>query len=357
MTDTIHIGNHAVGLGKPPYIVAELSANHGGSLTRALEVMTAAKRAGANAIKLQTYTAETITIDHDGPGFVVEGGLWHGRRLYDLYEEAHTPWEWHEALFAKGRELGIPVFSTPFDETAVEFLERFDLPAYKVASFELLDLPLVRCVAATGKPVIMSTGMATPEEIAQSVDAFRGVGGRDLVLLHCVSGYPTPVEQSNLRRIPRLASEFGCPVGLSDHTLGTDVAIAAVALGACMIEKHFTLRRADGGPDAAFSLEPKELESLTRGARAAFAALGSGGEKRAEVEKANVVFRRSIYVVRDMAAGEPFTRDNIRIIRPGHGLAPRYFPEILGRCARQPLKRGTALSWDAVDSLENCEPR
>jgi pseudaminic acid synthase len=334
---------------EPPYIVAELSANHGGSLSHALEVMGAAKGAGADAMKLQTYTADTITIDHDGPGFVVNGGLWHGRRLYDLYEEAHTPWEWHEALFAKGRELGMPVFSTPFDESAVEFLQRFDPPAYKVASFELLDLPFVRYVAATGKPVIMSTGMATPEEIAESVNAFRSAGGRDLVLLHCVSGYPTPVEESNLRRIPHLASEFGCPVGLSDHTIGTDVAIAAVALGACMIEKHFTLRRADGGPDAAFSLEPEELESLTRGARAAFAALGTGDEARAEVEKANTVFRRSIYVVRDIAAGEPFTRDNIRSIRPGYGLAPRHLPEILGRRANRSLKRGTALTWDAVD--------
>jgi pseudaminic acid synthase len=348
----IIIGGRRIAADARPYIVAELSANHGGTLAHALEVMSAAKQAGADAVKLQTYTADTITIDHDGPGFVIEGGLWDGRRLYELYEEAHTPWEWHEALFAKGRELGIPVFSTPFDETAVEFLQRFDPPAYKIASFEMLDLPLVRCVASTGKPVIMSTGMAMPEEIAESVDAFRSAGGRDLVLLHCVSGYPTPAEQSNLRRIPRLAGEFGCPVGLSDHTLGTEVAIAAVAIGACLIEKHFTLRRADGGPDAAFSLEPEELQSLARGARAAFAALGTGDAARAEAEKANTVFRRSIYVVRDMAAGEPFTRDNVRSIRPGYGLAPRHLPEIIGRRASRPLKRGTALSWDAVDSQD-----
>jgi pseudaminic acid synthase len=312
--------------------------------------MSAAKQAGADAVKLQTYTADTITIDHDGPGFLIEGGLWHGRRLYDLYEEAHTPWEWHELLFAKGCELGIPVFSTPFDETAVEFLQRFDPPAYKIASFELLDLPLVRCVAATRKPVIMSTGMATPKEIGEAVDAFRSAGGRNLVLLHCVSGYPTPVEQSNLRRIPGLAKEFGCPVGLSDHTLSADVAIAAVALGACVIEKHLTLRREDGGPDAAFSLEPEEFRSMVRGAHAAFSALGTGGETRAPVEKANMVFRRSIYVVRDMAAGESFTPDNVRAIRPGYGLAPRYLPKILRCQAKWPLKRGTALTWDAVES-------
>jgi N-acetylneuraminate synthase len=348
----IVIRGRRIAVDEPPYIVAELSANHGGSLARALKVMDAAKRAGADAVKLQTYTADTITIDHDGPGFVIEGGLWRGRRLYELYREAHTPWEWHEALFAKGRELGIPVFSTPFDETAVEFLQRFDPPAYKIASFELLHLPLVRCVAATGKPVIMSTGMATPEEIGESVEAFRSAGGRDLVLLHCVSGYPTPAEQSNLRRMPRLASEFGCPAGLSDHSLGTDVAIAAVALGACLIEKHFTLRRADGGPDAAFSLEPEDLRSLAHGARAAFAALGTGNEARADVEKGNMVFRRSIYVVRDMTAGELFTRDNVRTIRPGYGLAPRHLPEILGRRATRPLERGTALTWDAVDFLD-----
>lgn len=348
----IVIHGRRIAVDEPPYVVAELSANHGGSLAHALEVMDAAKRAGADAVKLQTYTADTITIDHDGPGFVIEGGLWRGRRLYELYREAHTPWEWHEALFAKGRELGIPVFSTPFDETAVEFLQWFDPPAYKIASFELLHLPLVRCVAGTGKPVIMSTGMATPEEIAELVDAFRSAGGRDLVLLHCVSGYPTPAEQSNLRRIPRLACEFGCPIGLSDHTLGTDVAIAGVALGACLIEKHFTLRRADGGPDAAFSLEPEELRSLAHGARAAFAALGTGDEARADVEKGNMVFRRSIYVVRDMTAGELFTRDNVRIIRPGYGLAPRHLHEILGRPATRALKRGTALTWDAVDFLD-----
>ena len=348
-SDAIKIDGRWVGAGHRPYIVAELSANHGGSLSRALEVMQAAKDAGADAIKLQTYTADTITIDCDRDEFVVHGGLWDGRKLYDLYEEAHTPWEWHDALFAKGRELGIPVFSTPFDATAVAFLKKFDPPAYKIASFEMIDLPLVRCVAATGKPVIMSTGMATPEEIAESVDAFRSAGGRELILLHCVSGYPTPAEQSNLRRIPELARQFGCAVGLSDHTLGTEVAVASVALGACLIEKHFTLRRADGGPDAAFSLEPDELRALVDGAKAAFAALGTGAASRSEVEKGSLAFRRSIYVVQDIGAGEPLTEKNVRIIRPGYGLAPRELPEVLGRKARRALARGTALSWDLVE--------
>ncbi len=241
-------------------------------------------------------------------------------------------------MFAKGRELGIPVFSTPFDDTAVDFLERFDPPAYKIASFELVDLPLVRRVAATGRPTIISTGMATPDEIAETVAAFRDAGGRDLVLLHCVSGYPTPAEQSNLRRIPALAAEFGCPVGLSDHTLGIEVAIASVALGACLIEKHFTLRRADGGPDASFSLEPDELAALVHGTKGAFEALGTGAPARSEVEKGNMMFRRSVYVVRDIAAGEPFTAQNVRVIRPGFGLAPKHLPDILGKRARRALR-------------------
>jgi pseudaminic acid synthase len=346
---TVMIAGRAVGVGQAPYVVAELSANHGGSLHRALMVMEAAKAAGADAIKLQTYTADTITIDHDGPDFRIHGGLWNGRRLYELYQEAHTPWDWHPMLFAKGRELGIPVFSTPFDATAVDFLEKLNPPAYKIASFEMIDLPLVRRIAETGKPVIMSTGMASPEEIAESVGAFCAAGGRELVLLHCVSGYPVPVEQSNLRRIPKLAAQFGCPIGLSDHTLGVEVAIASVAVGACLIEKHFTLRRADGGPDAAFSLEPRELAALVHGAKAAHAALGSGDPERAEVEKGSMVFRRSLYVVRDIVAGETFTTDNVRIIRPGYGLAPRHLPDVLGRRARRELTRGTALLWDAVE--------
>jgi pseudaminic acid synthase len=348
VTANVVIAGRRIGAGHAPYCVAELSANHGGSLDRALAVMEAAKIAGADAVKLQTYTADTMTIDCDGPDFRISGGLWDGRRLYELYQEAHTPWEWHAALFAKGRELGLTVFSAPFDETAVDLLESMNAPAYKIASFELIDVALIRRVAATGKPAVISTGMGSPDEIADAVQAFRAAGGRDLVLLHCVSGYPTPVDQSNLRRIPELVQQYECPIGLSDHTLGMEAAIVAVALGACMIEKHFTLRRADGGPDAAFSLEPDELSALVCGVRAAYAALGSGTATRSDVEKDSMVFRRSIYVVRDIAAGEAFTRDNIRIIRPGFGLAPKQMPNVLGKRARRAVARGTALSWDLV---------
>jgi pseudaminic acid synthase len=342
------IAGRPIGPGHTPYVVAELSANHGGSLGRALEVMEAAALAGADAVKLQTYTADTMTIDHAGPDFQIKGGLWDGRWLYELYEEAHTPWEWHEALFTKGRELGLSVFSTPFDGSAIDLLEGLGAPAYKIASFELVDLPLIRRVAETGKPVVISTGMGTPEEIAEAVEAFRGAGGQSFMLLHCVSGYPTPVEQSNLRRIPALHERFGCPVGLSDHTPGVEVATAAVAIGACFIEKHFTLRRADGGPDAAFSLEPHELTALTKASRNVFAALGTGTAQRPAAEKDSLIFRRSLYVVRDVAVGEVLTADNVRIIRPGYGLAPKHLPEIIGRRAASAIARGTALSWDLV---------
>jgi N-acetylneuraminate synthase len=346
----MRLAGRVIGPGQPPYIVAELSANHGGSLERALAVMEAAKAAGADAIKLQTYTPDTITIDHRGPDFMIKGGLWDGISLYDLYQEAHTPWDWHAALFAKGRELGITVFSTPFDETAVDLLESLVTPAYKIASFELIDLPLIRRVARTGKPTVLSTGMASIHEIEEAVDAFRSAGGGAFMLLHCVSGYPTPTDQSNLRRIPRLAELFDCPIGLSDHTHGVEVAIAAVALGASLIEKHFTLRRADGGPDAAFSLEPAELAMLAAGARGVFSALGTGSEARSEVEKATTVFRRSLYVVRDVAAGEVFTTENVRIIRPGFGLAPRHMSDVLGKRATHAVTRGTAVTWDVVAS-------
>jgi N-acetylneuraminate synthase len=345
---SINIGGRLLGPACPPYIVAELSANHGGSLDKALATIDEAKRCGADAIKIQTYTADTITIDADGPDFRIAGGPWDGRGLYELYEEAHTPWAWHEAIFSRAREIGIPIFSTPFDDTAVDLLESLGAPAYKIASFELVHLPLIRRVAATGKPVVMSTGMASLAEIEEAVATFRDAGGRELILLHCISGYPTPLEQANLRRIPALAEHFGVPVGLSDHTLGTEVALAAVVLGACLIEKHFTLRRADGGPDAAFSLEPDELQALTRGARLAFSALGSGTEARAEIEAGSMVFRRSIYVVEDVAAGEVFTEQNVRIIRPGYGLPPRALPQILGRTAARAVARGTRFTWDLL---------
>jgi pseudaminic acid synthase len=345
---TTSIAGRKIGGDRRPYVIAELSGNHNGRVERAFTLMEMAKKCGADAVKLQTYTADTMTIDCAASDFQIKGGLWDGRSLYELYQEAQTPWEWHAPLFAKGRELGITVFSTPFDETAIELLEGLSTPAYKIASFELVDLELIRCVAATGKPTIMSTGMGTPEDIAEAVAAFRDAGGKDLILLHCVSGYPAPVDQSNLRRIPLLAEKYGCPVGLSDHTLGTEVAIASASLGACVIEKHVTLARSDGGPDAAFSLEPHELNALVSGVAAAFAALGTGSETRAAVESANVVFRRSIYAVRDIELNETFSRDNIRVIRPGFGIAPKHLPQVLGKKSKQKISRGTALKWDFV---------
>ena len=347
--NAVSISGTGIGQSFSPYIVAELSANHGGSLDQALKVMDAAAAAGADAIKLQTYTPDTLTIDHHGPGFQIASGLWKGRSLYELYAEAHTPWEWHSALFARGRELGVSVFSSPFDDSAVDFLERLQAPAYKIASFEMVDLQLIRRVAKTGKPVVMSTGMASVEEIEEAVDAFREAQGTELILLHCVSGYPTPIGQSNLRRIPILRDRFECAIGLSDHTPGIDVSVAAVALGACFIEKHFTLSRADGGPDASFSLEPGEFAALCSAARNAFAALGDGQEARSAVEDGSMAFRRSLYVVKDVQVGETLTTDNVRSIRPGYGLAPKHLPALIGRRAKQLIVRGTPLDWRLID--------
>jgi N-acetylneuraminate synthase len=348
VSQALEIEGRTVGCGLRPYLIAELSGNHNGEIERALALVEAAAAAGADAVKLQTYTADTLTIDHHGPGFIIEGGPWNGRSLYDLYREAHTPWEWHEALFAKGRNLGVTVFSSPFDETAVDFLESLGTPAYKIASFELGHLPLLRKVASTGKPVIMSTGMADLGEISEAVGVLRAAGCRHLMLLHCISGYPTPSAEANLRTIPHLGQTFGLPVGLSDHTLDNAVAIAAVGVGAAGIEKHFTLRRADGGPDAGFSLEPAEFASLAASVRTAWEALGHVSYVHEPSEQGNVVFRRSIYAVKDIAAGEVITPDNVRIIRPGYGLAPRHFDELIGRCARDPIPRGTAMAWNLV---------
>ena len=343
------IDGRPVGPDHPPYVIAELSANHNGSLERALQTIDEAQRCGASAIKLQTYTADTMTIDADGPDFLIKGGLWDGFKLYDLYKWAQTPYEWHEAMFRHARARGITVFSTPFDETAVELLERLDAPAYKIASFENTDLPLIRCVAKTGKPVIMSTGMATEEEIAEAVDAARSAGCREPVLLHCISSYPAPMEQANLRQLPELARRFGVVPGLSDHTLGTTASVAAVALGACVIEKHFTLSRQDKGPDSEFSIEPEELQRLCRDTRDAWLALGKGGYQRQPAEAASKVFRRSVYFVRDLPVGAVVGPDDIRRIRPGMGLPPKHFDALIGRRLRATVTRGTATRWELFD--------
>ena len=340
------IAGRSIGPSHSPYVIAELSGNHNGDIGRALALIDAAKAAGADAVKLQTYTADTITLDHDGPGFTIEGGLWDGRRLHELYREASTPWEWHEKLFAHARSAGITCFSSPFDPTAIAFLEKLNAPAYKIASFEIVDTPLIRLAAKTGKPLIISTGMASPDEISDALNAAKESAGA--VLLHCISAYPAPAEDANLARIPALAAKYGCAIGLSDHTLGIEVSIAAVALGACVIEKHITLQRADGGPDAAFSLEPDELAALVKGVRTAHAALGRADYGRAASEEGNVAFRRSLYAVKDIAAGETITEENVRSIRPGYGLAPKHLPEILGRKAKRGIPRGTPISRDLL---------
>lgn len=343
------IDGRRIGAGEKPYVIAELSANHNGSLEHALTIVDAAHEAGADAIKLQTYTADTMTIDVEAPGFRIEGGLWDGRTLYDLYREAHTPWQWHGALFERGRKHGMAVFSSPFDETAVDFLETLNVPAYKIASFELLDIPLIRRAARTGKPMILSTGMANFEEIGEAVAAAREGGARDIALLHCVSAYPTPASEANLQMIGLLAEKFGAVVGLSDHTMGIGVAVAAVASGAALIEKHFTLSRADGGPDSAFSAEPDEMAALVRNVTIASEACRGKDFQRSASEEANRTFRRSLYVVTDVAAGGTLTRENVRAIRPGFGLPPKHYDEVMGRRVSRAVTRGTPLSWDIIE--------
>ncbi|WP_417493566.1 pseudaminic acid synthase [Maricaulis sp.] len=346
---TFDFAGRPVGPDHPPLVIAEISANHLGRIDRAIESIEAAAACGADAIKIQTYTADTITIDHDGPGFVIEGGLWDGRSLHDLYSEAHTPFEWHGELFARARELGVPLFSAPFDHTAVDLLESLDAPAYKIASFEITDLPLIARVARTGKPMIMSTGMANLAEIHDAVRTARENGAEGLALLHCLSSYPAPIDQADLRTVPHLAEAFHAVAGLSDHTPGTACAVAAVALGARVIEKHFTLSRSDGGPDGSFSLEPDELKRLVEDCHNAFAALGSVRYELAGCERGSVSLRRSLYVVRDIAAGEPLTAENVRSIRPGHGLAPKFWDTVIDRRASRALKRGDPLAMDMID--------
>lgn len=336
-----------IGSSHPPYIIAELSANHNGTIEQAKKIIEVAAKAGADAVKLQTYTADTITIDHNGPDFCIEDGLWAGKSLYELYDEAHTPWDWHKPLFDYAHSLGITIFSTPFDDTAVDFLEDLGAPAYKIASFEVVDIPLIKKVASTGKPMIISTGMASLTEIAEAVEAAQ-IKNSSVALLHCISAYPAPVEDANLATIADLARRFNLCIGLSDHTLGTTVAVAAVAMGANILEKHVTLRRADGGPDSAFSLEPHELKRLVDDVRVAWAARGKVNYEIEKSERDNLRFRRSIYVVRDMKVGEVFTSENIKTIRPGFGLLPKEMPHILGCKAKRDLSRGSPLTWDDI---------
>ncbi len=343
------INGRAIGAGSPTYIIAEMSANHNHDLNRAINIIEAAAAAGADAVKLQTYTADTLTIDSDKSYFRIEGGtLWDGQTLYDLYTKAYTPWEWHAKLQAVARDLGLDCFSTPFDFSAVDFLAQLNVPAYKIASFEMIDLPLVRHIAKQGKPIIMSTGMASLEEIQDAVDAVRSAGNEQLVLLHCTSAYPAPPESMNLYTIPHMAQTFGIHVGLSDHTLGIAVPAAAVALGARVIEKHFILSRADGGPDSAFSLEPPEFKQMVEAVRATEKALGDVQYGPGVAEADSVKFRRSLFVVKDIRAGEIFTEEHIRSIRPGHGLAPKHYDDIIGRKAVRDLERGEPLRWDDI---------
>lgn len=351
MASSFTINGREIGPGRPVYIIAELSANHHQDFERAASIVHAAKDAGADAIKLQTYRPDTMTIDVRSPLFEVgRGTIWEGRKLYDLYGEASTPWEWQPKLKSLAESLGLHCFSTPFDFTAVDFLEAMEVPAHKIASFELVDLPLIRRVARTGKPVIMSTGMSTLQEIDEAVRTFREAGGTQLALLKCTSAYPSPPSEMNLRTIPHLTTTFDVPVGLSDHTLGTATAVAAVALGACIVEKHLTLSREDPGPDSAFSLEPSEFKTMVQAVREAEQALGRISYELTEKEAASRVFRRSLFVVEDVAAGTSFTDANVRCIRPGSGMHPRYLPAVLGRKAARDIKRGTPLDWQLISS-------
>jgi N-acetylneuraminate synthase len=342
------IGGRPIGLDHAPFVIAEMSGNHNQSLERALEIVDAAARSGAAALKIQTYTPDTMTLDLDEGEFHISdpASLWAGTSLYKLYGAAHTPWEWHKPIFDRCRELGIIGFSTPFDATAVEFLESLEAPAYKIASFENTDIPLIRRVAATGKPMIISTGMATVAELGESVAAARESGCQDLVLLKCTSTYPATAENTNIRTIPHLRALFDCEAGISDHTMGIGVSVASVALGATVIEKHFTLRRADGGVDSAFSMEPQEMRDLVLDSERAWQALGTVSYGPTPAERNSLRFRRSLYVTKDMKAGEKLSAHNLRAIRPGSGLQPKFYTHALGKPVKMDVKRGTPLSWD-----------
>jgi N-acetylneuraminate synthase len=344
------IGGRGVGAGSAPLVIAEMSGNHNQSLERALEIVDAAAQSGAHAMKIQTYTAETMTIDIREREFFIsdEKSLWKGESLFDLYKKAYTPWEWHEAIFDRAKKHKMLAFSTPFDRTAVDFLEDLNAPCYKIASFENTDLPLIRYVAATGKPMIISTGMATFAELDETVKAARGAGCKDLILLKCTSTYPSTPDDSNILTIPEMRSRYGCEIGISDHTMGIGVSVAAVALGATVIEKHFTLQRADGGVDSAFSMEPQEMAQLVIETERAWQALGKVQTGPTVKEKASLVFRRSLYVVADVKAGEKLTPANVRAIRPGNGIAPKFYDEVIGKTAKRDIARGTPLSHDLI---------
>lgn len=344
----ICIAGRRIATDAAPYIIAELSANHNGRLDTAMKIIAEAKKAGADAVKLQTYTADTITLDCDAEDFQIHSGLWSGKTLYQLYQEAHMPWEWHKPLFEYARKIGITIFSSPFDNTAVDLLEDLNAPAYKIASFEAVDLPLIKYVASTGKPMIISTGMANAEEIQEAITAARAGGCEELAILHCVSGYPAPAADYNLRTIPDMMERFGLVTGLSDHTLDNITAITSIAMGASIIEKHFTLDRSGGGPDDSFSLEPAELTALCRDSRTAWAALGCIDYQQKSSEKANVKFRRSLYAVRDIKAGEQLSSANIRSIRPGYGLEPKHYDAIIGKYLITDLKAGTPISLNNI---------
>ena len=345
----IHIAGRRIASDTPPYVIAELSANHNGRLDTAMKIIEEARKAGADAVKLQTYTADTITLNSDAEEFLIHGGLWDGKTLYELYQEAHLPWEWHKPLFEHARKLGITIFSSPFDSTAVDLLEDLNAPAYKIASFEAVDLSLIKYVARTGKPMIISTGMADAEEIQEAIDAAREGGCKELAILHCVSGYPAPAEDYNLRTIPDMIERFGLVTGLSDPTLDNTTAIAGVAMGAAIIEKHFTLDRSGGGPDDSFSLEPADLAAMCQGAKTAWSALGRVDYGRKSSEQGNIKFRRSLYFVKDMKAGDVITPDCVRSVRPGFGLPPKLLDYIIGKRLTKDFSLNTPVNLEGIE--------
>jgi N-acetylneuraminate synthase len=346
--ENVCINGREISRSSRPYVIAEVSANHNGSLQRALETIKAAKEAGVDAVKIQTYTPETMTIPSSKEDFLIKDGLWKDRTLFDLYGEAYTPYEWHDEIFTYARKIGVTLFSSPFDETAVDLLEKLDTPAYKVASFELVDLPLIEYIAKKKKPMLMSTGMASLEEVGDAIETARSNGCNQLAIFHCISSYPAPIDQANINNIPFLRKEFGVEVGLSDHTLGNVASIVATTVGASLVEKHFTLDRSEGGVDSAFSLEPDEMKELVKVTSDAFSALGNGDFKRSKAETENMIFRRSLYFVEDLKKGEVIASQHIRRIRPGFGLSPKYLPEIIGSTMKEDVTRGDRVTFEKI---------